>query len=677
MIFIVISVLVILAFLGTTLYRSLRERAHFVSAHVMTSLLDFAAMEMAAVIYEDIGREMASGPASELFKDVVAAPVTGFQPIAVTGRDARWLAACTFPSRPEYAGFGSAVTLTFTDAEPLAATATWRDPREKLCALDLTLDLSLGRAQVTRRVRRVYRYRKLCKVVAFHLPVVSRFTLFLREPPATDEKAEGLNCFQNSIDGRALQTTKVQPLTLFNADRPGQFDLYKSGHIYLGGSREIQLHATSGGDSQYGELFQFYNAGTPSPNPPVFLVENPPATRAFSGQFPISTHPPLFGKLLLLGTWFGFYLLDNGNPAQDMNYNNTLERYLAGTACRTMKSSFLHLFGTLGYPTPALVVGKVRRVFAQYTALCFDTDGDNSSDGVLANLRSPAAQQTSGGAAPTFWETLKLPVRMGKNRKTGEALKFLELDMQGVFETRPTYLDHASRLLIEPVNRVYDYLSDDSRKYPPKELFKPKYGEYEQDGAAFRITRQTGDRPVLFDGDLGKVDSSALVTDRPTLVLDNGDQFRDRFLAGRDLDLKGGFVFVQKGPLEVPAGTTVVNPGLVAVRGDIRVLGDIKDGAPKPQVSLVSLGGDVVLDGTNQEVFAHLVALDGTVRPAKTNNRVKIRGALAVKTLDPLAWAAGGELTYESRFDPSLSEEGSYAVHFADFYDRWEVSPGN
>lgn len=666
---IVIGSIIVLGVLGFSLYRSISEKASFVNAHTTSCLMDFAAFEVSNVVFESIGAELAN-PSGALFKQLVRAGPDDF-PVKVSGLDETWAKSFAFSGRKEFAGLSCEIDARFDGYAPLAALSQWKDSREKLCRLDLTIDISLGRRPM-RRLGKTYKFGKPCKVMGMTLPVVSKFTLFVSKPEDTSETAEGYNCFENFIDGRPAQSTKNLPLILFNSPDYRQIDLRKVGYVFLGGDKDLELHVTSGGDSEYGEFFHFFNINKPEIQPPLFSLNTLPDTLAFKQDFRLSDSPPTTAKLGLQGVLFGFYVIDNSNPPADMNYKNTLEKYFCSANSRRMKSSSLHLFGNIANPSPTIVLGRVKRVYPQYVALTADLDQDGRSDGILTMLRAPAEYTTSGGTKAALWDTLKLPANFFSKKKNVQ-VGLGSVSMQKIFETEKNYLGNSSRLVKEEANRAYDYLLDQGRKFPPPTQFQTKnYGAYLQTGEDFKLSHlSTGGS--IFQGNLKKIDESALLTDRITHVVEDAAQFSAQYLVNGELDLRGRAVMVKKGPLELPTRLQVSKGGILVVKGEIKVSGGITCETTDVVLTLASFGGDIVLESGNDEVQAFLVALGGTIKPGKLNTPVKIKGGMAVSRLKPTDWPAGARITYDTRYDPSQAGEEFYTALLADFFETWSV----
>jgi len=666
---VILGSIMILGILGFSLYKSISEKAQFVNAHTTSTLMDMAALEMASVIYESIGAEIANTE-SDLFKKLVKATSTDF-PVKVTGLDRKWSDLYTFSGKKEFAGLFSSADVRFDEYTPILATSSWQDPWEKRCNLNLTLEISLGRRPM-RRLGKIYRFSRPCKIQSMSLPIISKFTLFIKNPEETNETNEGYNCYENFSDGKATQCSKVLPMIVFNTTEYRQLDLKKAGYIFLGGNKEIQLHVTSGGDEQNGEFFQFFNVNKAENQVPVFTITNTPNTAAFTKPYRLSDSPPQNANLAIQAALYGFYSLDSSDPPNDMNYKNTLEKYFSSSKSRSMKSSFLHLYGNITNPTPTLVVGKVARVFAQYSALTADLDNDGKHDGILVMLKAPAQYITDNGKSSGFWDLLRLPT-IFKSKKKNLEIELFSTSLEKIFEKEDNYEQMASKLVLQDYNKVYDSLIDQSKKVPPQEHFKAKsYGEYMQTGEKFIINHDDG--RSLYNGNLNKLMTNELLLNRVSLTVEDQEEFDTTFLKNANLDLQGQTIYVKKGPLQLPSKVVVVNPGIIAVNGDIKITGEIKRATDHDLLSLVAAGGgNILIEGTNEEIQAYLVALDGTIKPTKSNNKVTIKGGMTVGKLMPADWPSGAQLIYYPGFDPTRNTENNYSVIIGDYYEQWAV----
>jgi hypothetical protein len=663
-IIIVLGILLILGLLGFSLLRSVSETSNVVYAHTFSLLLDQAGMELVRIITADLGRELRM-PDSPLRRRLLETAPTAF-PIVVSGRSSRWLQACSFYGQPLFENFTATIEVAFEAADPLSPDLP--DPWEKKFQLEIDLRLAMGKT-AWRRISKRFRVTHLGKVQRLIPPVLGKFTLLVREPEPSDHANIGYNCVENRIDGSLLSSSRVRPLVLFHRTTLQQKDLKRVGWVGLGGAKDIQLHVAAGGDPRFGEIFQFFPLANPGTRPPLFVIQNVPGTSAFQSRLTLVSSPILRARLSLQGALFGFYTLDSSDPPQDMNYDNTLERFFAAADARVMSSSMLHLCGNLANPSPTRVFGRVKRVFAQYSALVADLEPcDGRNDSVLCMLRNPA-RFTGGGISIPFWDSLA-PVSIMKVKGQAQPQEIEPFSMQQVFGTEAAYRAVCSRLVMEDYNRVNDYLSDTTNQIPPPQTYRTVFGDSRH--ALTNVKISTADGRILGPIDLENLSSAKLLQNRVSLVLNTPADLEGEYLSPAGLNPAGQVLYVKTGPLVLPRNTEVKSSGVLAVQGDIIVEGGLSC-APGVQVALVSRGGNIRIRQTNETIHAFLAALDGTVIPEGATP-VRIVGGMAVKRLVPGDWPAGGEITWDDRFDCLQDDDTpSYAVQLSDYAERWEV----
>jgi hypothetical protein len=671
-----LGVLMVLGILAFSLNYSVSEKAHFMYAHSNSMLMDMAAFEIFNHVYAGIAAELRQ-PKSPLFLTLLKAQGADF-PLTVPKV---WTEAFSFQNRPDLPRITPAIEARIEGYAPLE-NGTWKDPWEKFFTIRLTVRLSL-QIGTLRAMRKIYRVSRPGKIQSLVLPVVSKFTLFVSAPEPTNEKNPGYNCLRNTIDGKPLSPTDANkgveaPIVLYHSAEAKMTDLSRAGFVFLGGAQDIDLHMTNGGDSQCGEIFQFYPMTQPRNSPPLYDLKVLPVTQAF--QNPVSlASATVQGKLGIQQTFFGFYEQDSGAPPKSMNIDGALGYFFERTPHRPMDSSCLHLCGTFGNPSPGLVIGNVWRMFAVYSGLTINVDGDDRPDGLLTLLKQPAGLNSVNGSLEAFWNLLPLP-DFFFNRKTGESLLLdQKASLKDLFGSAAVYLTFASTLMVEPYNQVYEYLTNETEGagYPPSGKFAQfafkdiASASYHFSGSAFEMKLAHAPAPFILD--LHKIKGTDLLNHRLQEMVDGETEFRQRFCRGSELDLRGKTVLVKSGDLELPAALDIKSPGTIVVKGDVHLRGNLTASGKTPALTIISLDGTIFLDGSNPEIQAYLVALNRTVRPTQ-KTRVKIQGGLAVKSLIPAHWPAGGTITYDSRFDYTRPErEVFYSVAIGDYYSSWEM----
>lgn len=661
-------ILVVLALLGLALSTGVGGLANQTSAYSSLILMDQAAFEVAGAVFQSLAKSL-KNPEDTNFKTLLKGSSSG-------DLSATWPISFNIAEANDLRIVINDIEVSYKTTKKIGSADKWLDPWEKLFELTLHVDISAGRSRF-RMFRRRYHFTRQGKVHRLILPLLSKFTLFIRQPEQTDEQNSGYNCFDNFVDGEVGQTSRVYPLRLNNGSAHQKEDVLNAGWIFLGGDREIQLHATSGNHINNGELFQFHSITSPEKSPPMFEFNQLPGTPVFNNGA-MFLDSAIKATVKIRGTYFGFYKWDK-KLGSDMNKQGILQRYFSSAQSRTMSSNALHLTGTYDSPSPTIVVGKVKRVFAYYSGLIYSANGEGGSAKFLDMLESPPVVVTDDNQQ-SFWQTVNLERVFSGEKFARDKLEFsaLEVNAEKLFATSANYLKFASNLVIEPYNRVYDYMYNDSGQLPPPEKFSKKTGfSYEISGENLQLKDGLTDE-LLFNGNCNTFSSEDLVRDRVNVVIKDQESFFDLFKEENTLNLDRNVILV-KGPLELPDNLEILSPGIIFVEGDITLKGGIKK-CETGNLSLVSLGGDIIIGAVNQEIWAHLATLDGTIYP-NNNNPVKIYGALAADKIDLAGnangqrkWAGGGDLVYDSRLNPAQEDrDSSYAINLADFYDNFSI----
>lgn len=501
------------------------------------------------------------------------------------------------------------------------------DPREK------TAELAL-RAQATfRGVSRAIAVVRPVRVVQAGVPVLGKFTLFLRERSGQDPNLLGYD-HRDPLQGPTLDGEPARPLVLYHqAERfpavvDGRFDPLapvlsdvppdQGGLVYLGGEDPWYLNLVHGiGAGRYEELH---------------LVRRTRYARASD----------LPGVSEEVGLAFGYYdgIFDSdrfGDAAGDPGH------LLRPTGeALAPRSAALHLSGDVGNVTPTLVFGPVFRSFVTLRLL----------DGTWY----PYALANPGGGPFSSYDeyrrTMVRPVHEPYNRTVDYLRTNHErLDSAGRVDAAETPLVPEALLTPEELTRVGPAVpGDDAFLYP-------RPGE----PARAAVHLRTAGGEDVFRGQLADLDGAlvdAVIEQRVTARHEDAAAYAR--VAGRP-----GVHWVAEGGVTL-AGWTAPGPTLIAARGDVTVSGGISGGDGEFPVTLVSRFGDVVVE-TADPVEAHLVALRGRVR---TRDGLDLRGALAARSLnlpDLVRGDALKSITYATRFDPTdpVAREAQLVVHLA------------
>jgi len=671
---IMIAVFLVLGILSFSLHSTMAEKNNQVFSHSHSMLMDLSSREIADRVFNKLGAELAN-PESALFIKVVESAASNF-PVNIENDISLKLDFLSPDNGPSITLSNFSLILQ----SPRQLTPSfWCDSKEKAFQIHLSFELTTGRG-LWNKMRKSYRFLREATCNCMALPVLSRFSLFIKKPEATNEASKGYNCLRNRSDGSLLPPDDTligveAPLIVNNSSKASSLDLKKNGMIFLGGDKTIELHLTSGSDVNAGEVFHFYPENLSEKSFPKFLIKNLPS--GFSAGISFNNGSKK-ASLKIQATFGGFY--DQDSKGTNMNPYGTLDSFFAGNSPRTMNSSFLHLSGTMNSPSPGIFIGQILSVFPYYSAIVVDFDNDDTIEGLLTLLMSPADYAVSGTNV-SFWDLIPLPGIFSPNTG-GESLQIDSgITLEKLFGSRASYSSYACQLIGEPYNQIFDYLTNQEMAIPPEKRFEEQSrisesagsSNYLVSGKQFKFDFPDAEAPESIN--LHELTAEKFFSGRFTETYDNSEEFFKHNLTDNILDLRGQTIFVNSDDLELPASLKLRSPGALCCRKNIKV----KGGIPKPEidgpVSLISLTGDIVLEADNEPIYSSLIALEGTVIAPKSSS-VRIFGTVAVKTLKPSDWRKGGCITFADYFDPTNQENQSqrnslYSVIFSDSYSEW------
>jgi len=514
------------------------------------------------------------------------------------------------------------------------------------------------RVSVTvRSVELSYLYRVPFKAVNLIPPVVSKFTLFVKNPERTDATSAGYNRYRNFFGGDPVSTVgNLLPLVLVNEQGLGLAEHVGRGYVFLGGDAPVRLHVTSGSDALRGESF-------------LFQATTEMKEKASGGIDPRSTE--LLGRysreeldFYLRRSYQGFFVRDASG--QDMNAGNRLKKEFASG--RTMASNLLHLYGSWQRRSPTLVVGAVYRAYAFLTALIVDTDRDRQTDAVISILPSLDWHDYP-------WQIPLLPRSIESRSHPGQmidvrSLKSLDPSMHDyvhLFGDHQSYVPLMSRIVDdESYNCSYDFAAG----YRQGELGAAHAfpaSAYPCSGRAYKIDLANGE--PHFRGDLNSLSMSALEGRTVCQVADEAE-FLTRFVRAGHLRL-GRVVRIETGELTLPSRLVVDEGGVVMVPGNVTSNG-VKNDSNIP-LTLCSLEGSIEINSSYRDHEFSSIALSGGLKNGGRDALV-LKGSVAVSSLASDDLKHGGELAYDPRLDPTAtSYRNFYRGYVGDMEEEWEL----
>lgn len=507
------------------------------------------------------------------------------------------------------------------------------DPHEKSGRLSLTT-----RATV-RGTTRVFRAHRPFKVIQTRVPLLSKFTLFLRDQGPSPVNLLGLDRLKPDQPMRGPDGPGSPLVLVHREDRlptvaEGLFHDLSSlfgdlapdqgGLVFLGGTAPWNLNLVHGtGVGRFDELFHLRRTRYQMP------AEVDPSRVEF----------PLF---------FGFYdgVLEGpvfhppGLPKDILTRGDGSEV--------PPETSALHLFGDVADVSPTVVLGPVFRSYVFLKLL----------DGLWFPHLSPAefagvAPESFPGDYSAYARHMAQVVQEPYNRsvdfirtnsETLEGDGHVRTDPQAVAIPGPTLLPEALTRL-QPVSA-----SDPHFLYPdPEDAARTRV----------RLLRPPGDLPEaeLFRGDPQDFDGATLESLLLARVVEEYASLEElqakRFRAGI-LEIQG--VTRIQAPEITLGKTNLGDSGILVVDGDIHLEDFVQKYHDTEPSALVSLQGSIHVK-TQAPIQAHLVALRGQVHFATAT--VDIHGALAADHLDFSQLSRGfarKRISYDETLDPTQPE---------------------
>lgn len=551
------------------------------------------------------------------------------------------------------------------DPDNLGPQTGGADSAERRCDLVIEANSQAGPAQTALKEIREFR------VVHLMPGILGKFTFFLKTAPAD---SQAFNRYANNINGwsdeRVSPTDRYQPIVLKNggeldegvAEKDDPESYKNRGYIFMGGG-PVVLNLTCGNDEMFGEFFHFFRMGSTSnipgyydPTPPPFFTKPPDfTTRHAQNLNQGGSFAPDFAYCLKHVVQ-GFFTVD-GNE-QNMNFENRLGVDLPGPSTGVnlkMRSSMLHLFGTRSNPSPTLVLGDVRRRYADYTGVVVEATGNNVRDAIFTYLAQTTGTMMGLPPLPT-----SVPAADASDLPKGTPVQMdPSLTYPGMFGTDAVYSSKMCRLVEEPYLRSFDYLCfrNESSFLPEKSLFGTNGQASIQHSFTLNFHPSLNRKqPFYQDGSLEALPDDFLLAKAVYRVPDWNSFLRHFQKDGKIvLDSVVSIIGSPSSTLEIPGNLVFEKAGmLILENGSLRFSG-VKLGADPDQIPvLVALKGNIELDSSNPSgLKAILIALNGSVSQISAGRSLNLQGGLMVGNFPPDSFRSGGKIAYDSMADPS------------------------
>lgn len=533
------------------------------------------------------------------------------------------------------------------------------DPIEKYGEMQIISTASVGKS-----ARRVRLTRGFKVFLAVH-PVLSKFTLFVRESPPNDQ----INCLVRGSTSDTFENGA--PLLLQNHEAPHNAvdstihipelppipQLARdSGWVFLNSpsaSWTLHLSGSSGDTGEYDDrvLLRFGQYGDPALKA---RVQGPPSN-LYTLKDMMRRYQGLKAKFLVNTT---------SGPVEKPASAILGIRYLCGD---TPKASLLRPFGTGSRLTPTLVFGPVFRTYIHYRLVQIDLMDTNTgniipfkptvvpgfpnessfADGINNPFVGDRSYAADIGIFCLVWgiEKNNFSASWAKYQPTSTELK-----------TDP-YLDSLNYLYLQ--SKESGTVSDpvpSSFSDPPPDIvtaidqWEPSGGSLPDSlrAASGKINR--GSVPV-FEGQLGNIEGLKELQAKITVTFPTTADFASRCVRDGKLRIPG-IVYISQGDLSLSTPLKVEAGGILIVNGNISLKAGIIASDPLTLISTKNISVE-----TSSQIEARLVCLRGEFQ---ARGGFTILGGVAARRLD-MAGMLNGQpksIVFDGRFDPFRQETG-------------------
>jgi len=491
--------------------------------------------------------------------------------------------------------------------------------------------------------------------------VVSKFTLFVRETTAAGQYNTISKSIQDDQSGKKLLVLRNSQKSFASTD----LERWKySGWIFLGGNNLILNLDGTHPCRKESEFFIFW---------PDIVFSNPAQELPFTiTDFLGST------KLRVRFTPIGCI--------KDWKTVTNLQLVLGNQVVSDIEfSSCLRLFGDRTHLSPTRVIGNVHGQYVLYASLIYDSNKDSIPDSIsfmggthraiFPIPRLVSKSQFNPPYLPRLMTTKGFDLYVDGRQLSGVPNSISDLFPQYDSGNPSDYVTFMTKLStdfspssgVSAFNSLYDQIFDNSaaggtKTFPARRLLPDS--DYPNSGKDFVLSRDIHGADKLFKGDLTSFDP--------------GENYRDirffshHFKTAQDFLGDGcpfkkiDQVFTAENPivakvddaLALPSPLKVEAPVVIVAERDIQI-GEIRKSENKGKLVLVSLNGNVVLQGGKIEDTA-LVAPKGTL--SWTAPLQIERGAVCVNKLEPATAEVGGEILYDEEIDPTVHENYNRGV---------------
>lgn len=524
------------------------------------------------------------------------------------------------------------------------------DPIEKYGEMQIVSTASVGRSARRVRVSRGFKV-----FLAVH-PVLSKFTLFVRESPPNDQinsliRGASADNFDNGapllLQNHETTYNAVDSSIHVPAFPPIAELARDSGWIFLNSpsaSWTLHLSGSAGTTGEYDDrvLLRFGQYSDPGMKSRL-QVPAPQVLRDMLRRYQ--------------GMKARFLVTTRSGTAEKQVSDILGIRHLFGTA---PNASLIRPFGTGSRLSPTLVFGPVFRSYIQYRLIQVDLVDPNSYPQRVVPFKPTVIPGFSDQAS---FESL---FRNPPQNYSADVHTFALLFGINVTDPAPSwgkYRPFATEITTDPFLDSLNYLYVQAKESgtvsdpvsasfsePPPDIvtdideWEPSGGNLRDSlrSAAGKVNR--GSVPV-FEGRLADIEGLKELQQKITVTFPTPADFASRCIRDGRLRIPG-IVYITQGDLDLSTTLTVEAGGIIIVNGNIGLRAGIVASDPLTLITTKDISVE-----TSAEIQARLVCLRGEF---KARGGFRILGGVAAGKLDLPGMLNGQEkrITFDGRFDP-------------------------
>lgn len=557
-------------------------------------------------------------------------------------------------------------------------TTTWSDPVSRQGRLVIEATGKYGSARRTISVSRVVKVTNILPGPA------TKFTLFV--PNASRYAENSFNLIRN--DYRGMITDGPRPLILHNhttADTPQEpaniAHIIKAekdpqvwqqrGWVWLG-NRKIRLNLCSGA-GDLGEIFHFYDVGSPNEFTPVkFVTPDSDLPRNFlspiklpwdkSGSS-IRSVDYSFGHGFVLD---GFHDRSNRKETDAMYEGDILSS--ADRSKYSSRSSILHLFGEAkeGYQSRTRVFGQIYAAFPRFATLEV-TPKENDVARMFKETQPPPLYLMPSLTETVYKDNYQISDFLG--RQVGGPIVQTGL----LFRTYSEYSMLMSRIAELPYALSYNSMQDIIENTHKRTLPSERKILTMSQGGTIKLER---DEHTFFDGVPSLQGAADLMDSRVHASVETIADFWQEYLNGdNELELNAVIKIINSRELDMTVPPTGMSTPLVVKGGGAIVIENGNLNLRGVTMASANEALTIVVKGTSSITFSAATANQVNLIAPKSelaySSRIDLYGVLGVSSIYADHRFQGGYLRWRQAQDPTDQRYSRYYKIYIDSRDSY------